>query len=157
MPSSGVYCPSLQLFCFHFQGVFVLSILKRSPLTGREEITKCSQQCKLWWKSRNKGKKTQMSTDCVPLSLHVWADRWCTAAVFRDGVELITHCAYSTLPLLVSMFPLPAVDVESCEGNTARWRQQQQSDEDLTKDRILCYLGLTLMKPQVQLITAFTC
>lgn len=34
--------------------------------------------------------------------------------------SLIRYCADSMLPLMmVSMFPLPAVDIQSCEGNAA--------------------------------------
>lgn len=43
-----------------------------------------------------------------------------------------------------SIFPLPAEGIQSCEGNTADWRHQQQRDEDLTKDGVLRHYWCTL-------------
>lgn len=44
----------------------------------------------------------------------------------------------------MAVFPLPAVHVQSGEGNAADGRHQQEPDEDLTEDGILHHLRLSL-------------
>lgn len=58
--------------------------------------------------------------------------------------SLRRHRAVSPLLLAMAVFPLPAVHVQSGEGNAADGRHQQEPDEDLTEDGVLHHLRLSL-------------
>lgn len=165
--------PCLQFFWFPCWKRTWFTVEKEALLQGEQLKNACFE--KNWREKWKENTKDHWSCATVPSCNRWWKMNCCCVQLedrdmevsrkAGDGGRLVPvivwslsrYCADSTLPLvMVSMFPLPAVDIQSCKGNTADWWHQQQPNEELTKDRILRQHWFTLRKQQVQLTPVFT-